>query len=225
MTLRTLMRRAYFTASYHLHARRRMSRIDETRLFGNLFLVPPGVFHPDLFYSSKALGGYLSTLPLRGKAALDMGCGSGILAVLAAREGASVTAIDINPLAVRATRENASRNNVSVLTLGGNLFDPLAPESRFDYIFFNPPFYAGTPKDVPDMAWRAGESFEVMRGFLSEAPRYLRSSGSLILVLSSEMPLPGIADLVCASGFSFERVRSKRAPFEQLHIYRASLLS
>ncbi|MES1952575.1 ribosomal protein L11 methyltransferase [Salinisphaera sp. S4-8] len=57
--------------------------------------------------------GWLAEADLAGKQVLDYGCGSGILAVAAARLGAaSVTAVDIDDQAVRATRENAKRNGV-----------------------------------------------------------------------------------------------------------------
>ncbi len=48
-----------------------------------------------------------------GLAVADIGCGSGVLAVAAARRGAvRVAAIDVDPEAVRATTENACRNGV-----------------------------------------------------------------------------------------------------------------
>lgn len=48
-----------------------------------------------------------------GEAVLDVGCGSGVLAITAARLGASsVLATDIDPIAVAATNENATRNGV-----------------------------------------------------------------------------------------------------------------
>lgn len=56
---------------------------------------------------------WLADADLEGRHVLDYGCGSGILAVAAARLGAaSVTAVDIDPQALRATRENAQRNGV-----------------------------------------------------------------------------------------------------------------
>lgn len=61
-----------------------------------------------------------------GEVIYDVGTGSGILAVAAARLGASrVVAVDVDPLAVRAARENAERNGVDgrVQVLRGNLLD------------------------------------------------------------------------------------------------------
>ena len=49
-----------------------------------------------------------------GSSVLDYGCGSGILAIAAVRLGArSVTGVDIDPQAVRASRDNAERNGVA----------------------------------------------------------------------------------------------------------------
>lgn len=51
-----------------------------------------------------------------GVRAIDLGCGSGILAITAARLGAAaVLALDTDPIAVAATRENAARNDVAAI--------------------------------------------------------------------------------------------------------------
>jgi ribosomal protein L11 methyltransferase len=53
---------------------------------------------------------------------LDAGCGSGVLAIAGARLGfAPVVAVDLDPLAVEAARENASRNGVTVDVLTGDV--------------------------------------------------------------------------------------------------------
>ncbi len=56
---------------------------------------------------------WLDGLPLAGRSLLDYGCGSGVLAIAALKLGCrSATAIDIDPQALTATRQNAARNNV-----------------------------------------------------------------------------------------------------------------
>ncbi len=59
---------------------------------------------------------WLAAHPPAGQRVLDYGCGSGILAIGAALHGAaSVDAIDIDPAAVQATRDNAAANGVSLV--------------------------------------------------------------------------------------------------------------
>lgn len=66
---------------------------------------------------------------------LDCGTGSGVLAIAAARAGAQVTAIDIDPLATAAARHNARRNRVAIdIRLGG--FEVIAG-ARFDIVVAN----------------------------------------------------------------------------------------
>jgi len=69
-----------------------------------------------------------------GETVLDYGCGSGILAIAAARLGASgVVGVDIDPQAVEAARDNASRNKVEAdFRLSGDL-----PDGRFDVVVAN----------------------------------------------------------------------------------------
>jgi ribosomal protein L11 methyltransferase len=56
----------------------------------------------------------LDSLPLSGRRVIDYGCGSGILGVAALKLGAAhVTAVDLDPQALLATRDNAIRNGVS----------------------------------------------------------------------------------------------------------------
>ena len=57
---------------------------------------------------------WLDSIELRGKSMLDYGCGSGVLAIAALKLGAAAaTAMDIDPQAVTATRQNAAENGVA----------------------------------------------------------------------------------------------------------------
>jgi ribosomal protein L11 methyltransferase len=56
----------------------------------------------------------LESLPVAGRTMIDYGCGSGILGIAALKLGAAhVTAVDLDPQALLATRDNALRNGVS----------------------------------------------------------------------------------------------------------------
>ena len=76
--------------------------------------VPPMVFgdglHPTTATCLELLGGIVGP----GTRLLDVGCGSGALSVVGARAGATVTAVDVDPVAVEATVANAAANGVRV---------------------------------------------------------------------------------------------------------------
>lgn len=72
---------------------------------------------------------------LAGKTVLDVGCGSGILAIAAAMLGAQVQATDIDPLALNATLQNAARNHTEVLVSDKALHQ--LPEGAYDMVLAN----------------------------------------------------------------------------------------
>ncbi len=70
----------------------------------------------------------LESLPLTGREVIDYGCGSGILGIAALKLGAAhVTAVDIDPQALIATRDNAGRNGVSSRIDVQGVDDPMRP--------------------------------------------------------------------------------------------------
>ena len=73
------------------------------------------------------------------RAALDLGTGCGIQALLAAKHAERVVATDVNPRALRFAAFNAALNGVDVELREGDLFAPVAGE-RFDLIVSNPPY-------------------------------------------------------------------------------------
>ncbi len=82
----------------------------------------------------------LEDLVQPGIKAMDLGCGSGILAIAAAKLGASqIVALDTDPLAVRVTQENAEQNGVTdkIITQQGSLENVITSARRFDLIVVN----------------------------------------------------------------------------------------
>lgn len=80
--------------------------------------------------------------------ALDLGCGSGVLALLLAGAARRVVAADVNPRAAALARFNAELNAVdNVEVLEGDLWDPLAGR-RFDLVVSQPPFHPRPPEEA-----------------------------------------------------------------------------
>jgi ribosomal protein L11 methyltransferase len=75
-----------------------------------LKLDPGMAFGTGLHPTTQLCVGFVEQYARPGMAAIDLGCGSGILAIAAAKLGATVLALDTDPIAVTATRENVERN-------------------------------------------------------------------------------------------------------------------
>jgi SAM-dependent methyltransferase len=111
-------------------------------------------------------------LPSRGGGrALDVGCGSGILGIFAARNHGRVVGTEISPEAVEVARVNVVLNGLEgkVEILAGDVYGPLAPES-FDLIVSNPP-YVALPGDLAFPTYGMGGEdglavfLEILKGF------------------------------------------------------------
>lgn len=101
----------------------------------NLWLDPGLAFGTGTHPTTALCLQWLDAHPLKGLRVLDYGAGSGVLALAAAKLGASeVIAIDNDPQAVTASYDNASRNQVEI-TAG--LPDSLAASEIFDVVLAN----------------------------------------------------------------------------------------
>src|SRR5690606_42019958 len=74
----------------------------------------------------------LPSLPTRRSSDLEVGCGSGLLSLLAARKGARVTAFDIDERAVTCARENFQQNlpHAAAVVLRSDLFSEIEKQDR-----------------------------------------------------------------------------------------------
>ena len=89
-----------------------------------LTLDPGMAFGTGLHPTTQQCFEALSTLPLAGRSVLDVGTGSGILSIAAAKRGARpIVAVDLDELAVTAARENATRNGVAIEVSQGSAAD------------------------------------------------------------------------------------------------------
>jgi release factor glutamine methyltransferase len=175
--------------------------VDPTRPPGPV-LAPPGVYAPqaDTHLLARALH---REEPAPGTDVLDLGTGTGTLAICAARRGARVTAVDIAWRAVLTARLNALRARQRLTVHRGDLLQPVRGRS-FDLVVSNPP-YVPTPPSEPatgrgrERAWNAGHDGRVVLDRIcAEAPRVLRPGGVLLIAQSglsgTEETLERLAD-------------------------------
>jgi len=141
-----------------------------------------GVFTPTphgLFYANAA---YVRA----GERVIDIGTGSGVIAIAAAKVGARVVATDIDPRAVAAAERNAALNGVSIETSVGELFG--GATGAFDVILANLPNELVAPEYLatlsPDEArgFAGGEGgHESLVALLDAAPRHMHARSRLYL--------------------------------------------
>jgi len=106
-----------------------------------------------------------------GRRVLDLGCGSGLVAIAAMKAGAaSVLAVDVDPYAVAATQVNAAANGVAVEAVRGDLTDGPVPE--VDLILAGDVFYDPEPaaRVTPFLARCRAAGVEVLVGDPRRAP-------------------------------------------------------
>lgn len=182
--------------------------------------VPAGVFHPGVFFSTPVFISYLQKFDFQEKTVLDVGTGSGLLALFAAQQGASVTALDINPSAVEAARRNAVANGLAITVVESDLFAGLPPQT-FDIVLINPPYYAAPPRDIADRAFFAGAHWEYFEQLFRQLPGYLNAGTQTWMILSENCNLGKIADIAAANGLRLTTVFEKEKWGERFFVIEA----
>jgi release factor glutamine methyltransferase len=135
---------------------------------------------------------------------LDIGTGSGCLAVAVARhhKTAVVTAVDLSPEALSVAEANATRHGVGerIRFVQGDLFRPVPAGERFDFVLSNPPYIPqgeiaklerGVRDYEPHLALDGGgDGYAVFDRLIAEAPAYLKPGGYLIVEIGSPQEGP-----------------------------------
>ncbi|TDC75504.1 HemK2/MTQ2 family protein methyltransferase [Actinomadura sp. 7K507] len=192
-----------------------------------LLLRPPGVYRPqsDTLLLADALR--RSGVPA-GARVLELGTGTGAVAMAAARGGCEVVAVDVSARAVLTARVNALVQGLPVRVLRGDLFAPVAGEV-FDVIVANPPYVAGDadPASVRgrSRAWEAGPGGRMLLDRIcAAAPEHLTPSGTLLVVHSA---LNGVAATLVSlrrAGMRASVVTRRREPLGPVMRRRAAEL-
>lgn len=203
---------------FALFQRHRHDRKVVERIGGLPILVRPGVFNPALFRVTPVFLEWISEgLIPAGSQVLDLGTGTGVLAIAAASSAARVVAVDSNPVAVECARINAEKNSVAhrVEPRLGDLFEPVAGE-RFDLVLCNPPYFAGRPSTELETAFRAGD---FARRFARGLGDQLADKGRALVILSSIGDEGGFLAAFAEAGLMVETVRRRDLISEIVTLY------
>ncbi|MGC4041104.1 MAG: methyltransferase [Flavobacterium sp.] len=180
--------------------------------------IHPDVFPPQLTFSTKILLGFVNTLNLENKSFLELGCGSGIISLLASKKGAQVTASDINAAALDYLAANVLKNNLEVKAVYSDLFQNLKGQT-FDYIIINPPYYPKQAKSVKEQAWFCGENFEYFEQLFVQLPEFLLKQSKCYMILSQDCDLKKIKAIALKNAMAFELVSEKKNLAETNYIF------
>jgi release factor glutamine methyltransferase len=186
--------------------------------------VSRGVFDPSMHFTSGLLASYLlqGSNIIRGSTVLDVGTGSGIAAIAAARAGAAnVVALDINPGAVECARLNALQNDVSPLidARESDLFSAVAGE-RFDLVVCNPPYFKGEPATMAERAFLGGKELEWITRFATELDDHLTPQGFALLSIGDAADIPAIVSLLNQCGWLCTEVEHRDILVETIYIIK-----
>ena len=163
------------------------------------FVVSPAVLIPrpeTEFLLEQVLATCSGTLSAR---ALDMCTGSGVIAVVLAKElGCPVVAVDISEAALQVAAKNFSRHQAAgrIQPVCSDLFAALASNWKFDLIVSNPPYIAEEQIDrlepevcrsEPRLALSGGPGgMKIIEKIVSEAPLFLQPGGWLFLEIGAD---------------------------------------
>ena len=163
------------------------------------FDVTPAVLIPRPETEYVVMGFLEAVREIEEPTAVDLGTGSGCIAVACARHkpGARFAATDISEEALAVARRNAERHDVAgrIEFLQGDLLGAVAGRPPFDVIVSNPPYIAtaeieglapGVRDFEPRLALDGGsDGLDAYRRILAEAPALLKPNGRLILEIGA----------------------------------------
>ena len=170
------------------------------QLKGVKLVINKGIFSPNP-KQTNSTSMILNNLPeIKGKNILDVGCGSGVIGIYCALNGAkSVVAADVEEKAVKNTKENAGRNKVEniVTAVKSNLFENI--NGKFDYVFGNLP--------IVDAAWNLNISTtDLIKKFIFDCKKYVKNGGVAYFTWNSESDVAAIRKFLIKNKYEFSEI-------------------
>jgi len=158
---------------------------------------------------------------LKNKNVLEIGCGSGYLSIYCAKQGAKVTSVDINQLALQYASKEAQKENINITFIESNLFSNV--KDKFDIIFFNPPYLVSDK--IEYLSLDGGkEGREIIDNFLKDFDKYLLSDGFVLLLHTDYNNLDKTKKILSKKGFVLEVILQEHIFFEDLYTLKINKL-
>lgn len=194
-----------------------------SKLNGFELKVNTGVFHPAYFFSSAFFLEFVSGLDLKSRTFLDVGCGSGIIALGAYRNGARVTALDVSLEAVKNTKENFKLNFINIedefKVIHSDLFESLT-EQQFDVIAINPPYFFKAAGSEMEYAWNCGEEGEYFTHLFGDLDKFCHAETGVFMILAQNCEIERIQSIASRRGITFDLVEQRKIKWEENYIFK-----
>jgi release factor glutamine methyltransferase len=150
---------------------------------------------------------------------LEMGTGSGYIALRIAEKVKKVMAVDINPTAVRCAKINVKINNLTdrVIVLESNLFSNLR-EEYYDSIIFNPPYLSRKPRSLIDKSWCHEKPEKLIELFIDKSKKYLVDKGLIQVAYSNLGPIEKVKEILREKEFTLIGAKNKNLIWEKISV-------
>ena len=181
----------------------------DVSILNKRFIVLPGVFSPKYFNDTEYFATELPTIAKKGHL-LEIGTGTGIIAIICAIHGLKVVATDINSRAVKNAILNSKKQSVSVDIRKGNLFKCISKNEKFDYIFWNHPWNKDTSKRK-EILLKAGfdYKYEMIHKFIKESKKHITRKGKVLIGTGGFADIKDMTRYAKKEGYFVKCVRKK----------------
>ena len=159
-----------------------------------------------------------ATENIKNSFCLDMGCGNFLISEILLKNNNKVVAIDIDYEVFLQKKFDELKRNENFYYLNSNLFKPL--KTKFDYIFFNPPYLPYDKREGFNYDTTGGKKgWEITINFLKELHNYLKIEGKCFLIVSN-FTKNKVDNFLKTTLYDFEIKGNKKFyPFEEIWLY------
>lgn len=155
----------------------------EVEVFGESIIVLPGVMSPKYDWAGLYMIDYLPK-NFAGQDVLELGPGTGLVSVFVGLRGSrSITALDINPTAVKNSQQNFEKFQIKDCSaLLSDVFSAV-PGMKYDSIIFNLPYHNGVARSDLEKGV-IDSNYDAMKKFFGQAKDFLKKGGLLYVGFS-----------------------------------------
>lgn len=188
---------------------------------GHKILILPKVFPPTT--ASRLLAKHMYVK--KGAKVLDIGTGTGVLALIAGLKGAAGYAIDINPFAVRNAQLNLKMHKITAIkAVESDLFSKIPEDERFDLMTFNRPFWDSY--DGKKMGHVVERGFSDVTGnlllrLLKAAKNHITPKGKILISVAEWEPIDKIEKRFIDFSYDYKLLDKQSSRRDKRRVYRA----